>query len=352
MSGTERLAEDHVRRLAEASAWRVALSEADQLTSEGFEAWITADPENEAAWDEVQSSWALVGDFGHSPELLALRREALARAGRPAPPRKSATARLLRIAAAIALVVSIAATYTHFSAPGGQRPLTYATALGERRVVTLDDGSKISLDAASEVAVAYAPAERRLVLLRGQARFDVAHAAERPFIVQAGGRTVVATGTAFTVDLLGEKVVVTLIEGKVVVLDRKDLARDEAQRLVVAARTRRPPPETSGVAVAAGQQLSLVTAAPPEIESVDLAKATAWEQGQLVFEDEPLSEVAARVSRYAPQAVTVAPGASTLRISGVFNAGDVATFTDTVGRYLPVRVVRQQGGALLITRAD
>ena len=48
-------------------------------------------------------------------------------------------------------------------------------------------------------------------LLSGQARFDVAHDAARPFSVHAGGQTVVATGTAFNVDLLGPQVLVTLI---------------------------------------------------------------------------------------------------------------------------------------------
>src|SRR3546814_3966246 len=76
----------------------------------------------------------------------------------------------------------------------------YRTVLGERRVVTLADGSTVSLDAASEVRVAYSERARELALVRGQARFDVAHDPRRPFAVQARDQRVVATGTAFNVD--------------------------------------------------------------------------------------------------------------------------------------------------------
>ena len=44
--------EDRVRRLAEASAWRVRLAEHDLETSEAFEAWI-ADPDNEIFFDSA-----------------------------------------------------------------------------------------------------------------------------------------------------------------------------------------------------------------------------------------------------------------------------------------------------------
>ena len=98
-------------------------------------------------------------------------------------------------------------------------PDDYRTAIGERRVITLSDGSKLSLDADSEVTVRYGKHDRSLHLLKGQARFDVAHDKTRPFSVVAGSQKVIATGTAFNIDMAGPKVLVTLIEGHVVVLD-------------------------------------------------------------------------------------------------------------------------------------
>src|SRR6185312_4234054 len=94
----------------------------------------------------------------------------------------------------------------------------FQTGFGERRVVTLSDGSQITLDSRSEVTVRYTAAARTLTLVRGQARFDVAHDVGRPFTVTALGHKVVATGTAFDVDLLGPKLLVTLLNGHVVVV--------------------------------------------------------------------------------------------------------------------------------------
>src|SRR5262249_2994594 len=91
----------------------------------------------------------------------------------------------------------------------------YRTGFGERRFWRLAGGSRLSLDAQTAVKVQYSSDFRALRLLRGQARFDVAHDARRPFQVQAGDRAVLATGTAFNVDLLGDQLYVTLLEGHV-----------------------------------------------------------------------------------------------------------------------------------------
>ena len=111
------------------------------------------------------------------------------------------------------------------------RPDDYQTAAGERRVVTLADGSRLSLDASSEVTVQYRKHARDLHLLKGQARFDVAHDKSRPFSVVAGNQRVIATGTAFNIDMAGPKVFVTLIEGHVVVVNETEGATPAPQRL-------------------------------------------------------------------------------------------------------------------------
>ncbi|WP_332772752.1 DUF4880 domain-containing protein, partial [Phenylobacterium sp.] len=72
------------RRLAEAAAWRVRLAEADQESSEDFEAWLAADDANLAAWAAVEGGWREIGEAAAAPEMLALRRDALDRARRHA----------------------------------------------------------------------------------------------------------------------------------------------------------------------------------------------------------------------------------------------------------------------------
>jgi transmembrane sensor len=322
-----------LRRLTEAAAWRVRLTEDGIDTSEAFEAWL-ADPLNEAAWDQVQGPWREVGEKATSPELMAARAGALARARRQGRMRWTSTLGG-RVAAGLAALFIATGGY------GGWRwldaqPDVYRTTLGERRVVPLPDGSRVSLDSGSKVRIRYTKDARKLELVAGQARFDVAKDVRRPFSVAAGDQTVVATGTAFNVDLLGRKVLVTLIEGQVVVLREPQPERS------------RRAPEASPIILKAGQQLVSASTAAPVVRSVSLERATAWETGQLTFADEPLAAVAERVSRYAEEPITVAPDAASLRVSGVFKAGDVASFVDMVTSYLPVDARKAPDGEITL----
>jgi transmembrane sensor len=71
-------------------------------------------------------------------------------------------------------------------------PTYYKTDIGERRVVALPDGSRISMDSDTRVQVEYGKNARAITLDRGRSRFDVAHDTSRPFTVTAGHQTVVA----------------------------------------------------------------------------------------------------------------------------------------------------------------
>ncbi len=336
MTATTARDETAMRRLAEAAAWRVRLSEDDAETSEAFERWMT-DPANEAAWDQVQAPWREVGEKATSPELMAARAGALARAHRqgrrwPGPSR--------RIAAAIAAVVVATAGLGSWAWLDAQ-PQVYRTTLGERRVVPLPDGSKVSLDSGSKVRIRFTRDARRLELLKGQARFDVAKDVTRPFSVTARDQTVVATGTAFNVDMLGPKVLVTLIEGHVVVVHEPP---PRIERVLAS----RPAPKPAPIQLEAGEQLVVTPAAKPVVQEVSLERATSWESGQLTFADEPLVSVAERVSRYAERPIEVAPDAARLRVSGVFRAGDVDAFVDMVTHYLPVEATRANDGEITL----
>src|SRR5271170_1212977 len=126
--------DETVRRLAEAAAWRVRLTETDSETTEAFEEWLSADPGNESAWTQVQASWAHFGDHATAPEIMAARRDALGRARRRGRARWGRTSNATRWAAAIVAVVVIVSG-------GGAaiwvraQPQEFRTALGERRSV-------------------------------------------------------------------------------------------------------------------------------------------------------------------------------------------------------------------------
>jgi transmembrane sensor len=215
------------------------------------------------------------------------------------------------------------------------RPNVYATGHAERRIVRLADGSRVSLDAETELKVHLGRDARQLELVRGQARFDVAHDATRPFSVRAGDQTVIATGTAFNIDMLGPRVLVTLIQGRVEVVPTHTRPIEGLRRPTV---------------LAAGQQLAVAPRAPPILLQADLSSATAWTNGQLVFTDEPLSSVVARLARYSDYPITVSPGAATLRVSGVFQTDDVDGFVRSITAYLPLRAERTADGGVLLDR--
>jgi transmembrane sensor len=90
----------------------------------------------------------------------------------------------------------------------------------------------------------------------------------------------------------------------------------------------------------------------PVIAPVNIQQVTAWTAGQIMFENEALASVAERVNRYGATRIVIDdPAVANLRISGVFNAGDVAGVVDIVTQYLPVRAVQLDDGRLLLQPA-
>jgi transmembrane sensor len=332
------MSEGDTSRLTEAAAWRVRLAENDVEGCPELSAWLAENPRNAAAWKQVQEDWSLFGDQANSPEILELRSAALAHAheagqGRWVRSRRFAIAHPLGIAAGI-LVLAAASLFVSM-----RQPDIYATRAGERRVVTLADGSQVALDSRSEVRVRYSAHARELTLTNGQARFDVAHDIERPFSVSADGHKVIATGTSFNVDLFGPSLLVTLIEGRVVVSSTPSLR----------ALTKVDIPEAR-ITLDAGEQVVFSPKAPPSVARVNLGQATAWENGEVVSENDSLATVVARINRYAQHAIIIGDTETgELHISGVFHTGDIDGFVSTIVAYLPVRAEQETDGTTRLT---
>ena len=313
--------------LATAAAWRLRIASEDQepdpAVAEAFSRWLAARPEHAEAFDRTGVAWDLLEPHAAEPEVIRARRDALDFARRSGerrwgldPTRRAA----FRMAASIAAVIAIGAV----TWPLVDGKDVYRTGHTERRQVTLADGSQVALDSDTKLVVRYTRAARQLRLERGQARFDVAHNPYRPFSVTARDRTVVATGTAFNVDIVGPVVHVTLIEGSVVV---------KPARIASAAASKAPP---RVVALRSGQQLEAVEgSAIAKVQAVHADDATAWEQGKLIFDDVPLAEAAARVNRYASRKVVIPEKqVASLTVSGVFRTGDADTFARAMAQYL------------------
>jgi len=310
--------EPHPTAHDEAAVWLLRLrAQGDAGTRAALEAWLAADPGHAAAFDAVCSAWSLFGDQAAAPELLAMRRDALSRAHRAGGARWAGPQIGRRsLAAGIAAVVAAPLGALWWFSARSSSGLAYRTGLGEQRTVTLEDGSRLSLDAHTVLKVAYSRDLRLIELATGRAHFEVAKDPARPMKVRAGAKTITALGTAFTVERQAEHVVVTLVEGRVAVSD--DGAAPTEMR-----------PQ---------QQLVLAPNTPPVLhQEVDVDRAMAWREGKLVFDDETLAGAAARMNNYSPLKVVVEGDAvRNLRISGIFKAGDTPAFVEAVKAYFPV----------------
>lgn len=201
-----------------------------------------------------------------------------------------------------------------------QRTPTYSTQTGEQRVIILEDGSTMQLNARSRARVRFSEHERTVELLAGQALFQVAKNKERPFIVQSEDVRVRAVGTQFDVYRKDGGTVVTVVEGLVAVSNAP--AHQETGEVPNLLSSEEPAP----IQLSAGQQVTVGAAAIPPPKQIDIAAATAWTQRRLVFDSVPLREVAEEFNRYnARQIVLEGAKLQDIAVIGVFSSTDPAS---------------------------
>jgi transmembrane sensor len=314
--------------------------EPDAAQRERFETWLAADPTHRAAYASVEHAWAGMASAGVDERILAMRRAALA------TPRNT-QARWIRPTAVAALglvVVGLVAGILLKFSPWGStnsNASEFATQVGERSNIILTDGSTVVLNTDSRMKVEFDSQTRRVRLLAGQAWFEVAKNQPRPFVVEAGDRIVTAHGTAFDVRLDNhDQVQVTLIEGRVSV---EALGSGGAG----------PNIQFDHEDLLPGDQLVVTGSRPPSKRRTDVAKATSWREGQIIFDDDTLGAAVAEVNRYSAKKIVLAdPRLAALRMSGVFVAGHSDSFVETVIGNFPIKVSSDSNGQILLTATN
>lgn len=205
------------------------------------------------------------------------------------------------------------------------------TAQGERRQVELPDGSQLQLNGATRLSVKFS-ADRRLVVLdAGEVMFSVSHDNTRPFVVDTAQGRVTVTGTRFDVRLDPGHTRVAVEHGSV----RLQGVSGSAAQL------------TAGLGAHIDPRGKVAAPYP-----VDAAALTAWRHGKLVFDNAPLAEVVAEVSRYRAQPLRVAPGkVAGLRLSSTFNVDDTDALLRALPSILPVAIkVHADGSSEIIAK--
>ncbi|HEY0621961.1 FecR family protein [Sphingomonas sp.] len=327
--------------------WRIADRALTDPEQAQFDAWIRADPRHQQVFDEMVAVWKGTDTIAEMPGFLSLRAKALTtmESARDRDEVSSyGRSGWFRAFAAVAAILLMALGGLWFFADGAD---VYGTGIGERRIVRLEDGSRISLDASSRVVVAYSDDRRALRLERGRAKFDVAKDPLRPFTVAAGNQAVVATGTAFSVELLRDQMRVLLYEGEVEVV-----AQPVAGRVAAAAKT----PKPAGAARATeqllpGQELvSNLSSGAVKVAPAKMDRSLSWEDGRLDFVDEPLARAVERINRYTDTPIVVGDvAAGRLLVNGVFDAGDTQSFVRGMTTLFPLSAKYENSKVTLVS---
>jgi transmembrane sensor len=296
------------------------------------------------------------------------------RAGRELRPR--VWRRSFAAAAACAILATLAAALWWQT----ERYPLYSTDVGERRSLTLADGSTVDLNARSSIRVEFTKTERHVELLGGQALFQVAKDSARPFIVRSAEATVRAVGTQFDVNRKPSGTTVTVLEGRVAVYASTHAQGSESLSLPLPSDSAQPPAKTassttvpsrrdatalsshstsgsaptlpappagltdpSGAApvfLSAGEQVTVTPEAIPEPQHADLTATTAWMQRRLTFDGSKLSDVVAEFNRYNHrQLVLEGRELSDFHVSGVYSSTDPTSL---------LRFLREQPGVRIV----
>ena len=389
--------------LDEASEWFVdfRVGDVDTAARERFDEWLRRSPEHIRAYWEIAKTYvelpaapapgkldvaALIA-YAHSDanvvplhsrasEIRALRSETplgLLDKGAVGPTPRFRRPFFAAAAVAFAVVIGGAVWWQ-----ANRYPL-YTTDIGERRSITLADGSTVDLNARSQLRVEFSKSERRIELLDGQALFQVAKDKRRPFIVHSGDATVRAVGTQFDVYRKDSGTTITVLEGRVAVYssapaDQANTApaaiapesnaapqhplprastRDSSSLSSSGSGARVPSASKSGLAdpsgsatiyLDAGEQVTVTpdAAGTPMPQHADVLATTAWMQRKLIFEGSKLSDVVSEFNRYnRRQLVIEDPKLADFQISGVYSSTDPASL---------VLFMRDQG--LNVTEGD
>ena len=356
------------RRIERAAAEWLARREGDEWTTreqDALDDWLSASTRHRVAFLRLQAAWREAGRLqalaAGLPDGVVPSRHAWARGTPAAPaagpredgrardlqhavfaprPRASAGVRARRwrqaLVATLAIAVAAPAGWIGWQL-GGLHEASYASGVGRLETVRLADGSAATLSSDSRLQVRMTRGERHVALLQGEAYFDVAHDAGRPFVVAADGRRVVAVGTRFSVRRDRQELRVVVTEGKVR-LDSPPGADGRATPVSLL---------PAGSIATAGRDGVLVRSLPV----AEAERYLEWRSGFLTFDDTTLAAAAAEFNRYNARKLELADaGVAQLRVGGNFRWASTDDFVSLLELGFPVRAERHADRIVLRSR--
>jgi transmembrane sensor len=305
---------DHVRIVEEAAVWFATMHGGKPSGNDknALKVWLAADPRHAEAYADIDRLWT------GAIELPGMK-------DRHFTAQKALTRRRLGKAAIIGAVGVGAWRY-----PASHPFADFRTTTGERRTVTLADGSIVDLAAETKMSVAFTRERRGLTLHDGEAFFTVAKDAGRPFIVEAGSGRTTALGTAFGVDYRDDSVTVAVTESAVDVVLGSESTQISAGSLVTYDNRHIGKPRQSEI----GTEL-------------------AWREGRLIFTQAPLGQAVQALNRWRSGRIVVMSNSLAERpITLIVNLNRTETIVAQLAEALPIRIVAATPYLTLLFPAD
>ena len=371
---------------AAAADW-VARRDAGLSRSESAElqAWLDSDSRHREALAHCDSAWGALDRpyrAGAADDLLnAVETRVRRRRHRQAA----------RFAAGLALVFVIGFVWRSAPDPAADslqpsRSGTAIAVLPPRQI--LPDSTVVELKSGAEIAADFRGKLRRVVLQKGEAHFQVAADASRPFVVVVGNVEVRAVGTAFSVQREGAKVEVLVTEGRVAVERlvgttgprpkddrRRNAERGDAEesdsrvpasshlRVSTSSPARALTPVFLGPGYRAVVDFSSTDQAPPTVELLaagDISERLAWRAPRLEFSGTPLSEAVALLNEHAGNAAAAGqpalryaigdPEIAPMRVSGLFRVDNTESFVRLLKHGFGIEAETRDGYAEIVLR--
>lgn len=317
----------------EAAAWHVRLHSDAARESDfaAFAAWVSA-PENREAYERIERLWAEIDR--HSSTIAAAL-------SRPEAPPSDATGRRSGLSSsrrvwmisgfAAAAAAAAAVVFVGAQPPAEPSWQSYRTEKFETRQVLLADGSRLHMNRSTSIRAAVGGRVRRLIL-DGEASFDIAHDANRPFEIEVGDQRIRVLGTEFNVLYSDGMTTVTVRRGVV------ELALNE--------RPAAPTRLTAGEQSRHELGTSLVS-----VRRVDADAAFAWQGGRLIYQDAALGQVVADLNRYFDPPIRIEdPSLTSLRFSGVLDLDAEVRVVERLEAFLPLAATRTEHEVVLRRR--
>jgi transmembrane sensor len=310
---------------AEAATWIARLhgpSRSPEM-EQGLREWLALSAAHRHAFEKCTDVWQEVAGVSVADVYAGVAARSLnaALAG------ERRWARMWRpLAGVLAVVIAAAA----FAAHRWWDVDVYATKVGERQLVLLTDGTRLTLNTDTQVRVDIDADLRSVRIDAGEAVFEVAKDPHRPFVVRVADSEVRALGTVFAVRLPGRSsearegpAAVTLFEGQVSV---RPISGESGEGTA----------SMAPVTMQAGERLVLKMAGQstvPAIERLDrlhLDRLVAWKRGEVVFDNASLPDAVAEMNRYTRTPMVLVGEASMLRVSGLYQTSDSPGFARAV----------------------